>query len=152
MVTTITNVSETSVYSGQPVEIEASLLNDSGSTATIDDLLLEAPLGTVCQLVRNGELPTTLANGATLKVPFTATFKAQAAQWPQTTVYSTFEVTAVAKTRVGSTYAETASAPVTVNAISSAYPNAANIHGPTMENGNLNLTSKRRSFLIPFLF
>lgn len=152
MVTTIRNVSATSVYSDQPIEIEVDIENDSGSTATIIDLLLQCPSGAVCEFTRNAELPATLANGATLTVPFGARFYASKNLDPATKVYQSFSVTAVAKTQVGSTYAETASAAKTVNAINPSYPSAAQIQGPTINVGALNLTSRQRSFMIPYLF
>lgn len=154
MQVTISNVSETSVFAGQPVALQVSLTNDSGSTATIVDVLLQAILGAgpVCTFTRNGELPATLANGETLVVPFGATFYASVNLYPPTKVYETFTVEAVAKTQVGSTYAETSSDSVTINAINPSFPSAAQIQGQTTRIGALNLTSKNRSFMVPYLF
>lgn len=152
MATTISNISETAVYSGQPVEIQVTLTNDSGSTGTIHDILLQAPAGSVCTFTRNGELPETLANGGTLIVPFGATFYASVNLYPATRTYQSFSVTAVSKVTTAGAYSESASSAVTVNAINPSFPSAAQIQGPTTEVGALNLTSKKRSFMLPYLF
>lgn len=150
MQVTISNVSETSVFAGQPVALQVSLTNDSGSTATIVDVLLQAILGAgpVCTFTRNGELPATLANGETLVIPFGATFYASVNLYPPTKVYETFTVEAVAKTQVGSTYAETSSDSVTINAINPSFPSAAQIQGSNLAELGANLTSKRRTIFV----
>lgn len=152
MAVSITNISESAVYSGQPVEIQVTYTNSGGATATISDILLQAPAGSVCTLTRNGDIPTTLADAGVLVVPFMATFYASVNLYPATKVYQSFSVTAIVKATVSGSYSETASSAVTINAINPSFPSAAQIQGPTSEVGALNLTSKKRSFMLPYLF
>lgn len=148
MAVSISNVSETSVFSGQPVAIQVTLLNDSGDTVTIADILLQAPAGAVCNFTRNGELPATLANGSTLIVPFGATFYASAQLDPASKVYQSFSVTAVFKGTVSGSYTESASSAVVVNAINPSFPSAAQIQGNNLAELAANLTSKRRTIFV----
>lgn len=148
MAVTISNVSETSVFSGQPVAIQVTLLNDGGSTITLDDILLQAPAGAVCKFTRNGELPTTVANGDTLIVPFGATFYASAQLDPATKVYQSFSVTAIVKGTLAGAYFEMSSSAVTVNAINPSFPSAAQIQGGNLAELAANLTGKRRAIFV----
>lgn len=148
MAVTISNVSETSVYGGQPVSFQVTFLNDSGSTATINDVLLQGPRGSVCQFNRNADLPETLANGATLIVPFTGTFYASKNLDPSTRVYQSFSVKAIVKGSSAGSYQEAESAAVVVNAINPSYPGAAQIQGPNLSYLAANFTDKRRAIFI----
>lgn len=140
---------ETSVMAGQPVPMQVTIVNDSGSTATIHDVLIQSDANRPCTFVRSDELPATLANGDTLVVPFTATFRAPVQLDPATKQFLSFDCVGVVKSTVSGSYSETQSSAVTVNAINPNYPNANLIIGPNTGYIGLNLTSKKRAIAVP---
>lgn len=140
---------ETSVFAGQPVSMQVTLLNDSGYTATIHDVLIQSIANMPCRFVRSEPLSATVANGDSLIVPFVAVFKAPVQLDPATKQCLSFNCYGIAKTTANSVYAETPSTAVVVNAINPAYPNANLIFGPNTSYLGLNLTSKRRAVAVP---
>lgn len=147
--------SETSVYAGQPVNMQVTIVNGEGSTMTIQDVLIQSDPNRTCTFVRSDELPATLADGDTLVVPFVATFRAQAVLDPATKVYLSFPCTGILKRTVADAYGESSTNEITINAINPGYTDPTTglpanvIQGQNTSWLGLNFTSNRRSAAIP---